>query len=134
MAVALDDLRCNRIGPQTKPGANGGFVLGLEVAKRAYGAGELAHPHVFRARIKASQVAHNLGIPVEQFEAEGRWLSVDSVRAPDGWSVLELQCTLAKDTGQREHALANDRRGCLNLQRLRRVDHIVGRKAIVQPA
>ena len=89
--VALDDLRGHRRRLQAQPRADALFVLGLQVAKGADGAGELAHAHVFGRRVEAGQVALHLGVPVQQLEAEGGRLGVNAVGAADGGRVLELE-------------------------------------------
>ncbi len=133
VAVALDDLGGDWIGAQSQPGANGLFVLGLEMAEGADGAGELAHAHVFGAGVEADEVALHLGIPVQQLEAEGGGFGVDAVGAADDGGVLELQGALPEDVGERENAGADDGGGFFDLQGLGGVDDVVGGEAVVQP-
>ena len=63
VAIALDDLGGHRNGAQAELGADGLFVLGLEVAEGADGARELADAKVFGGGVEADQVALHLGIP-----------------------------------------------------------------------
>jgi len=71
VAVALYYLRCDFDGAQAQFGADGCFVLGLEVAEGAYGSGELADAEVFGGGVEADEVALHLGVPEEELEAEG---------------------------------------------------------------
>ena len=73
------------------------FVLGLEVAEGADGAGELADAQVFGGGVEAGEVALHLGVPVEQLEAEGGGLGVDAVGAADDGRVLELDGAALED-------------------------------------
>jgi hypothetical protein len=102
VAVALDDLRGHRRGLEAQPRADALFVLGLQVAEGADGAGELADAHVLGGGVEAGQVALHLRIPVEQLEAEGGRLGVDAVGAADGGRVLEL------DGAALEHGAASE--------------------------
>ena len=90
VAVALDDLRCDVDGLEAELGADGLFVLGLEVAEGADGSGELADAEVFGGGVEAGEVALHLGVPEEELEAEGGGFGVDAVGAADDGGVLEL--------------------------------------------
>src|ERR1700677_3528543 len=126
MTVALDDLGGNRIGAEPQPGTNRCFVFGLEMAEGTYRARQFAHTHVFCARIEAGEVALDLGIPVQQFQAERRRFGVDAVRAANGWSVLKLERALAENACKRENSLANQGGRFFDLERLGSIHYIVG--------
>jgi hypothetical protein len=108
VAVTLDHLGRYGRGTQPELGADCLFVLWPEMPEGADGAGELAYPHILRAGVEADQIAHDLGIPVEQLEAEGRRLGMDAMGAADGGRVLELQGTQPKDGGEGQNTLANE--------------------------
>ena len=88
VAVALEDLRGDGDGLEAELGADGFFVLGLEVAEGADGSGELADAEVFGGSVEAGEVALHLGVPEQELEAEGGGLGVDAVSAADGGGVL----------------------------------------------
>ncbi len=132
--VALDDLRGHRRGLEAQPRADAFFVLRLQMAERAHRARQLAHAHVLGRGVEAGSVALHLGVPVEQLEAEGGGLGVDAVGAADGGRVLELDGAALEHGQQRGDAVADERRGFFDLQRLRRVDDVVRREPVVQPA
>ena len=110
------------------------FVLRLEMAEGADGAGKLAHAHVLRRGIEAGDVALHLRIPVEQLEAEGGGLGVDAVGAADGGRVLELDGATFEHGEQRGEPGTDERRCFFDLQRLRGVDDVIRRQSVVQPA
>ncbi len=87
-------------GLQAELGADGFFVLGLEVAEGADGAGELADAEVFGGGVEAGEVALHLGVPEEELEAEGGGLGVDAVGAADDGGVLELDGALLEGVGR----------------------------------
>src|SRR6202453_2291639 len=108
VAVTLDHLGSYRCGAQPELGADALFVLWLQMPEGADGAGKLAYPHVLGTGVEADQVAHDLGIPVEQLEAEGRRLGMDAVGTPDGGRVLELQGAQPEHGGEGQNVLANE--------------------------
>ncbi len=134
VAIALNHLRGNGRGLQAEPRADALFVLRLQMAEGADGAGELADAHVFGGSIEAGEVALHLGVPVEQLEAECRGLGVDAVRAADGRRVLELDGAALEHCEQRRKPVADERRRLFDLQGLRGVDNVVRREPVVQPA
>src|SRR5271165_3493615 len=103
------------------------------MAEGTYGARQLAHAHVLSARIEAGEVALDLRIPIQQFEAERGWFGVDAVGAADGWGVLKLQRALAENARQRENTVANQAGCFFDLQRLGGIHYIVGSETVVQP-
>src|ERR1700761_5089169 len=105
----------------------------LEMAKGSHRTGELADTHLLGRIVEADQVALDLGIPVEQLEAEGSGLGVNSVGTADGGRVLELERSSLEHIGQNENAFAYQQGGILDLQRLRGVNDVVRGEAIVQP-
>ena len=86
------------------------------------------------AASKRIEIALHLGIPVEQLEAEGRGLGVDAVGAADGGRVLELDGAALEHGEKADNAFANQRRCFFDLQRLGRIDNVVRREPVVQPA
>ena len=80
------------------------FVLRLEMAEGAHGAGKLTDAHVFCCGIEARDVALHLRVPIEQLEAEGGGLGVDAVGATDCGRVLELDGTTFEDSEERDQA------------------------------
>ena len=132
--VALDDLRGNRGHLQPQPLADALFVFRLQVGGVADRPGKLAHPHLLGRQVEALQVAAHLRIPVRQLQAEGNGLGVDAVGAADHRRVLEFEGAAAEHLDHALQAAADDGRSLLDQQRLRRIDHIIGGQAIVQPA
>ena len=134
VAVALDDLSGDGYGLEAEFGADGFFVLGLEVAEGADGAGELADAEVFGGGVEAGEVALHLGVPEQELEAEGGGFGVDAVGAADDGGVLELDGALFERFGEGEDAGADDGGGFAELEGLRGVDDVGGGEAVVQPA
>ncbi len=134
VAVALDDLRGDGDGGEAERGADGGFVLRLEVAEGADGAGELADAKVFGGGVEAGEVALHLGVPEEELEAEGGGLGVDAMSATDDGRVLELEGAGFQGFGEREDAGADERRGFAELEGLRGVYDVGAGEAEVEPA
>ncbi len=110
------------------------LVLRLEMAEGTHGAGELADAHVFGGGVKAGDIPLRFRIPVEQLEPKRCRLSVNAVSAPNSRRVLELERALFQDRSKFFELRRDDRGGGFDLQRLRRIHHIVRRQAIVQPA
>ena len=110
VAVALDDLGGDGDGFETEFVADGFFVLGLEVAEGADGAGELADAEVFGGGVEAGEVALHLGVPEQELEAEGGGFGVDAVGAADDGGVLELEGAALEGVGEGEDAGADDAR------------------------
>ena len=115
-------------------GADCLFVLGLEVAEGADGAGEFAYAEVFGCGVEAGEVALHLGVPEEKLEAEGGGFGVDAVGATDDGRVLELEGALFEDVGESDDAGADDGGGFFELEGLGGVDDIGGGEAVVEPA
>ncbi len=134
VAVALDDLRGDGYGLEVEGVADGGFVLGLEVAEGADGSGELADAEVFGGGVEAGEVALHLGVPEEELEAEGGGFGVDAVGAADDGGVLELDGALLERFGEGDDAGADDGGGFAELEGLRGVDDVGGGEAVVEPA
>ena len=108
MTVALDDLRGDGRRLEAEARADALFVLRLEVAEGADGAGKLADAHVFGGCLEAGKVALHLGVPVQQLETEGRRLGVDAVSAADGGRVLELDGTTLEHREQSLDPCSNE--------------------------
>ena len=108
-------------------------MLGFEVAEGADGAGELAYAEVFGSGVEAGEVALHLGVPEEEFEAEGGGFGVDAVGAADDWGVLELDGALFQGFREGHDAGADDGGGFFELQGLRGVDYVGAGEAVVEP-
>ena len=63
MAIALDDLGRDGDGREVERGADGLFVLGLEVTEGSDGSGEFADAEVLGGSIEADEVALDFGVP-----------------------------------------------------------------------
>ena len=110
------------------------FVFGLEVAKRADGSGEFAHPEIFGGGVEAGEVALHLGVPEEEFEAEGAGFGVDAVGAADDGGVLELDGAFFEGFGEGDDAGTDDGGGFFELQGLCGIDDVGGGEAVMEPA
>jgi hypothetical protein len=104
------------------------------MAEGADGSGELAYAEVFGGGVEAGEVALDLWVPEEEFEAEGGGFGVDAVGAADDGSVLELEGAFSQDIGEGYDAGADDGGGFFNLEGLRGVDYVGGGEAVVEPA
>src|SRR5437868_10447786 len=102
--------------------------------QRTYGAGDFSHAHVLGGVLKPLDVAPGLRVPVGQFEPKSRRLSMNSMRPANGWSVLKFKCPALEDRLERLKVVANDQRSIANLQRLRRIDHVIRGQTEMQPA
>src|ERR1700739_3664571 len=108
-------------------------MLRLEMAEGSDGPGELADAHLLGCIIKAADVALHLGVPVDELEAKGRGLRVDSVRSSNGGRVLEFEGPLFEGPGKRSEVFAEDLGRGLDLQALRGVHYVSRGQAVVQP-
>ena len=104
------------------------------MGKRSHRARELAYAQIFGGGLEARDVALRLRIPVGDFESEGDGFGVDAVGAADHRRVFELPCPAFEHFGETLQVAGDQRRGLLNEQRLRRIDHIVRGEAVVEPA
>src|SRR6185437_10062580 len=109
---------------EAEAGADGLFVLGLEVAEGADGTGELTDAEVFGGGVEAGEVALDLGVPEEELEAEGGGFGVDAVGAADDGCVLELEGAALEHFEQADDAGVDDGRGFFELECLRGVDDV----------
>src|SRR5260221_6595397 len=90
MAVTLDDLSRDRGRLQPQALTNLFFEFRLQMRKRSYRAGKLAHAHLFRAALESLDVPHDFGVPVGQLQSERGWFSVNAVGPADGGRVLKF--------------------------------------------
>src|SRR4029453_4019720 len=88
VAVALDDLRRDGRGLETKLAAPLGFDVGLDVGEVPDGARELADRDRRARAPQAFNIAAGFGVPDRDLEAEARRLGVDAVGAADRQGVL----------------------------------------------
>src|SRR5208282_5994548 len=100
----------------------------------SYCARELAHTQIFGGGLEARAVALSLRIPVGDLEAKGDGFGVDAVSTADHGRVFELPGTSFKHLGEALQVAGDLRRGLLDEQRLRRIDHVVRGQAIMEPA
>ncbi len=100
----------------------------------AHRTGNFPDRHLFRGRLKAFRIAAIFRVPVGDFQPEGDGLGVDAVRAPDFGRVFEFPGALFEDFAEARDVLLDQLRCLAYLQRLRRVHHVVGGKAVMQPA
>src|SRR6185437_16888926 len=89
-------------------GADSLFMRGLEMAEGSDGARELAEANLLGGFVKALEIAHGFGVPVEQLEAESGGLGMNAVSAADGGRVLEFEGTLFEDFGELHEVLAEN--------------------------
>jgi hypothetical protein len=132
--VALDDLGGDGYGLEAEGCADGGFVLGFEVAEGADGSGELAEAEIFGGRVEAGEVALDFVVPEQELEAEGGRFGVDAVGAADDGSVLELDGATLEGFGEGDDASADEGGGFLELEGLGGVDDVGAGEAVVEPA
>ena len=118
VAISLNDLGRNVHGLEAERGADGFFVLRLEVTKGADGAGEFADTEVLGCGVEAAEVALDLRIPEQEFEAEGGGFGVDAVGAADAGRVLELNRSALQDFSKMHDSGANYVIGLEELERL----------------
>ena len=134
MAIALNHLRRHRGSLQSQARAHFLFEFRREVGKRSYRARELAHTQIFGGGLEARDVTQSLRIPVGDLESKGDGFGVDAVGSPDHRRVFELPGAVFEHAGETLQVAGDQRRGLLDEQRLRRIDHIVRSQAIVEPA
>ena len=134
MAVALNDLRGNSGNIKSEALADLVLELGIEVSAVADGTGELADAHLLCREFEAFDVTKGFGVPVGQLESKGDRLSVHAVGAADHRRVFEFPGAAPEHVTQLLQVLADDCRSLLDQQGLCGVDHVVGSKAVVEPA
>ncbi len=125
MPVALDHLRCHRRRFQPQPRADSLLMLRLQMTKSPHRAREFAYAHILGRGVKPNKIPLHLGKPVQQLQAKCGRLGMNPVRAANSGRVLELHSTSFEHRQQLHEAGADQHRGLLDLQCLRRVHHVV---------
>lgn len=134
VAVALKYLCADFGGLEAEALADFFFQLRCDGAVAADCAGELADAHVFCCGGKACDVALTLGVPEEQFEAEGGGFCMDAVRAADAGGERELDGAALEYVRERVQAFKDGCGGLLEQEGLCGVHNVSGGEAEVQPA
>ncbi len=133
MAISLDDLRGARRRLEPERFARQPLDLGRCRCVGSDRPRELADPHPVERSRESSAIAVELKRPAGELEAERRRLRVHSVRSSDRQCVLELEGTLGDHREcfvERPH----DQRACIaHRERERRIEHIRGGEAEVNP-
>ena len=132
--IALNHLRGDVGRFQSQPRAD--FLLEFrgKVREGANCAGELSHPQAFSGVAKARNVALRFRVPICQLESEGNGFGVHAVGAANLRRVLEFPGAALEHFGKALQIFGDDVGGLPDQQRLRRVYHVVGSQAVVEPA
>ncbi len=104
------------------------------MAEGSDGAGDFADAQIFRRGVEAHQIALHLVVPQRQLQAEGNGLGVHAVGAADLDGVFEFERPPLQRFEQRLAIFLEHRRGLLEHQRLRGIDHVVRSQPVMQPA
>src|SRR5436309_14009885 len=134
MAVALNDLRRNCGGFQSKARADFFLQLRAEMGEGANRPGELSYAHVLRCVLKTRDIALRFGIPVGQLDSKSNRLGVHTVGAADHGRVFEFPGTAFQDLGELLKTRADDFRSLTNEQSLSGINHVVGGQSVMEPA
>jgi hypothetical protein len=127
VAIALHDLGRGRLEPDAEALADRLLHRRLEVRERADRARDLADGGLRGGAREALAPAPHRFVEHEQLQAERGGLRVDAVRAPDRRRVAVLLRARAERRGERVGARDEQRSRVPDLERLRRVDHVVRR-------
>src|SRR4051812_43712575 len=104
MAVALNDLRCDRGWFQVKPCADLFLDIGADVGESSDCARDLPDTQVFRSCFETPLITACFFIPDGELQAKGDGLGMDAMRAADLDSVLELECAAFEHFAQLREA------------------------------
>ena len=124
MSIALYHLRRDRRRLEAEPLAHARFDVGVEMRKRADGAGKLADRHDVARAQDAIEIALQLRVPQRQLEAERHRFGVNAVRPSDHRRAPVLFRTHAHGLHQAGDVLDDEVAGIAHLQRLRGVDDV----------
>ncbi len=134
MAVARDDLGGHVLALQPQPLHHPRLDRRRHRGVGADRAGELAEAQLLEGVGEAGEVAVGLEGEAGEAQAEGRRLGVDSVRPADAERVALLQRPLDQCVAVGAGGGEDDLAGLAQLQRQRRVEHVGGGEAVVDPA
>ena len=134
VAVALNHLRSDWRNAEPKPLADALLRSPGRDAKRCRLRRKFFRRPFARRRRGSGDVALIFRKPVRDFQSEGDRLGMNSVRAPDLRRVAKFVRAQVEDFAKNHQIALDDLRSIANLQRLRGVDDVVRRHAIVQPA
>src|SRR5258708_36799997 len=95
------------------------------MSKCSYRTGELAHTHLFRRTLEASDVALSFCVPVGDFQTKCCWLGVDTVRASDNGCVFELLSATTQDITKSRQIVQNDLWRALDMEGVRRCNPVL---------
>jgi hypothetical protein len=124
VAVAVHDLRRNRLGCEPERAQRLGLELGFEMRERAHGARQLAHRDAGERALEPRDVATELLAPGEALEPERDRLGVHAVRASHLRRVTVTlrehpRCALGGEQTRLQH-----RAGLTQLHRERGIDEV----------
>ena len=134
MAVARHDLGGDVLAPQPQPLHHPRLDRGRDRGVGADGARELAEGELRESVLETGDVAVGLEGEAGQPQAEGGGLGVDAVGAADAERVAVLQRPRDQGVAVGSGAGDDDLPGPAQLQRQRRVEHVGGGEAVVDPA
>jgi hypothetical protein len=133
VAVALDDLRRDRRRRQPEAAAHIGFDRRRQVREGADRARKLADADHLAGAPDAIDVAADLGVPKRQLQAKRHRLGVDAVRPADHRRAAMLERAVVDRFGEGREIGEHEIAGFPHLQRLRRIDHVRGGHAEMEP-
>src|SRR2546425_1697808 len=125
MAVALNDLRRNCGGFQSKARADFFLQVRADMGEGANRPGELSYAHVLRRVLKTRNIAMGLGVPIGQLDSKSNRFRVDTVSAADHGRVFELPGAALEDLGKLSQVFRDDFRSLTDEQRLSGVDYVI---------
>ena len=110
-----------------------GFNSWRRIRKGAYSAGDLARFHSLGRMLEAFNVALHFGIPVEQLQTKGRWLSVHPMGTAHFYSVFIFLGFFADDIFQMFKIFFENVVGLLQQITICRVNNVGAGEPIVNP-
>ena len=134
VAVALHDLRRDRLEADAEARADVLLELRRQVREGADGAGDLADRGLVERALEPHALAPHLLAEDQQLEPEGGGLGVHAVGAADAGRVAELERARAQHGVRRSTPASSRRAGVADLERQRGVDHVGRRHAVVDEA
>ena len=135
VAVSLDDLRRARRWLEPERFTREPLDLGWRRRIRSDRARKLADPHPLERSRESVSIAVELERPAGELEPERRRLGVHSVGAADRQRVLELEARARDNRGERFVERPEEQlTGIAHGERERRVEHVRGGEAVVDPS